>query len=50
MEKGEFHLVGKMLCSNVMESITGSIIHWMEAPFHRNLADSDEQVRLDNLK
>ena len=48
--KGEFHLVGKMLCSNVMGSITGSLTRWVGAPFHRNLEDSGRQVRLNDLR
>lgn len=48
--KGEFHLVGKTLCSNGMGSITESLTHWVGAPFHRNSADCGGQVRLNDLR
>lgn len=48
--KGDFHLVAEMLCSSAVGSVTGSLTHWVGAPFHRNLANSGRQVRLNYLR
>lgn len=49
MERG-LDLVGKMLHSSVMWSVTGSLMHRVGAPFHRNLASSDGQVSWNDLR